>query len=499
MKKSILTLVCCLALILCLSTGSARAEAWYDGLSAEEIVSRLSLEQKASQMVQPACYNISADEMAVYCYGSILSQGAHLNAAEWRDYTAWFQQAAIDSDAGIPYLYGQDDVHGVNYCVGAVYFPQNIGLGAAGDEELMYRIGQITGDEAKLCHMLWNFAPVVAQSVDPRWGRTYESYGANLESIKRLSTAYTRGLLDSGMVVCPKHFFGDGNVAFGTGESRDQPRLMDRGNARLTEAQITELLAVYQAQIDAGAQTIMISFSSLNGMKMHENKAYIDLLKNEMGFKGFIVSDWEAVSQTSAADYFSQVVAVVNAGVDMLMEADHFREARAAIISAVRAGMIPEERVNDAVRRILQVKMDAGILADPLCRQLETVQTVTGSAAYRAVAEEAVEKSLVLLKNEGGVLPLKPGTSVYITGPAANSDRAQCGGWTVGWTGSPENNIPGVTSIQEGLLHVANECGIRVITKAAEADQADVVLLVVGEEPYAEWLGDTADLVCLLY
>ncbi len=485
-----------LAAVLCLSLclGGASAERWYAGLTVEEIVSRLTLEQKASQMVQPACYNINDGEMRQFCYGSILSQGANLNAGEWRDYTAWFQKAALASDAGIPYIYGQDDVHGVNYCLGAVYFPHNIGLGAANDEDLMYRIGKITADEAKLCHMLWNFAPVVAQSGDPRWGRTYESYGSDIEKIKKLSVAYTRGLLEEGLVVCPKHFFGDGNTVFGTGESMDQPRLIDRGDARLSEAEIAELLSVYQAQIDAGAQTVMISFSSLNGVKMHENKEYIDLLKNEMGFTGFVVSDWEAVCQTSPADYFNQVVAVVNAGVDMLMEADHFREARAVIINAVERGLIPEERVDDAVTRIIRVKMAAGVLEDPLCENIETAQQETGSAAYRAVAEEAVEKSLVLLKNEGNALPLKPGTAVYITGPAADHDQAQCGGWTVGWNGSPEKDIPGVTSILEGFRQKADEYGIRVITKESEADQADVILLVVGEEPYAEWYGDTADL-----
>ena len=485
----VLSLIFCLVFCSC----PAGAENRFEGMTAEEIVAGMTLEQKASQMVQPACYNLSGPEMQEFCYGSILSQGAHLNAAEWREYTGMFQRAALASGAGIPYIYGQDDVHGVNYCVGAVYFPQNIGLGAADDEDLMYRIGQITADEAKLCHMLWNFAPVVAQSSDPRWGRTYESYGSDIETIKKLSTAYTHGLLDSGMVVTPKHFFGDGNTLFGTGESRDQPRLIDRGDAQLTGEQIQQLLSVYQAQIDAGAQTVMISFSSLNGVKMHENRQYIELLKNEMGFKGFVVSDWEAVSQTSPDSYFDQVVAVVNAGVDMLMEADHFREARAAIINAVKAGLIPEERVNDAVRRIIQVKLDAGIFEDPMCEDLMTEQDETGSPEYRAVAEEAVEKSLVLLKNEGNILPLKPGTAVYIMGPAADHDQAQCGGWTVGWTGSPEKNIPGLTSIQEGFQMKADEYGIRVITKASEADQADVVLLVVGEESYAEWLGDTAD------
>ena len=485
----ILAAVLCLVCVL-FSTG---AEGRYEGMTAEEIVSTLTLEQKAAQMVQPACYNIDDAEMAALCYGSILSQGAHLDAAGWRAYTASFQRAALSSAAGIPYIYGQDDVHGVNYCVGAVYFPQNIGLGAAGDEDLMVRIGAVTADEAKLCHMLWNFAPCVAQSVDPRWGRTYESYGSDTGDISRLAAAYTRGLTDSGLIACPKHFFGDGNVTYGTGESRDLPRLIDRGDARLTQEEIDDLLRVYQAVIDAGAQTVMISFSSLNGVKMHENKKYIDILKNDMGFTGFVVSDWEAVSQTSPDDYFDQVCAVVNAGVDMLMEADHFREARASIITAVRAGRISEERVDDAVRRIIRVKLDAGIFDDPMCENLTTREAETGSASARALAEEAVEKSLVLLRNEGDVLPLRPGTAVYITGPAADSDRAQCGGWTVDWNGSTVADIPGVTSILEGFKEKAEEYGIRVITKASEADQADVILLVLGEDAYAEWNGDAAD------
>lgn len=479
-------------LLLCMPA-MVGAESRYAGMTAEEITAQLTLEQKASQMVQPACYNLSVLEMQHLCYGSILSQGESLNASGWRNFTAQFQQAALESEAGIPYIYGQDDVHGVNYCAGAVYFPQNIGLGAADDEDLMYRIGKITADEAKLCHMLWNFAPCVAQSADLRWGRTYESYGSDIETIKKLSTAYTRGLTENGLVACPKHFFGDGNVTYGTGECSDQFRLIDRGDASLSEEEIRELISVYEAQIDAGAKTVMISFSSLNGVKMHENKQYIDLLKDKLGPNGFIVSDWEAVSQTSSASYMEQVITVVNSGVDMLMEAEHFREARAVIIAAVKAGVIQEERIDDAVRRIIQVKMDAGVLEDPFCEMIETEQEETGSDAYRAVAEEAVEKSLVLLKNEGNALPLKPGTAVYIMGPAADNDRAQCGGWTVAWNGSPERNISGVTSILEGFRKKADEYGIRVITKQSEADQADVVLLVVGEDAYAEWYGDAKD------
>ena len=493
----LLAAMLCIAGIYSVSaeTGTASATK-YAGMTAEEIVASLTLEQKAAQMLQPACYNMDDVGMQAKCYGSLVSKPYCMSAKEWREYTGWFQDAALSSEAGIPFVFGQDDVHGVGYCENAVIFPHNIGLGAANDEELMYQAGLITGDEAKQCHMLWNLAPVVAQSGDPRWGRTYESYGADIGIISRLSTAYTRGLLDSGMIVCAKHFFGDGNTAMGSSgmEISGVPGLLDRGDARISDEQIQALLSVYQAQIDAGVQTIMISFSSLNGLKMHENKQYIDILKNDMGFQGYIVSDWNAVQLNSQDTYYDQIVATINAGVDMLMEVDRFDEAIECIVTAVIRGDIPEERVDDAVRRIIRVKMDAGILDDPFCENLETRQTKTGSAEYRAVAEKLVEKSLVLIKNEGNVLPLKPGTAVYITGPAADNDQAQCGGWTVDWNSSPEKDITGVTSILEGFQQKADEFGIRVITDASEADQADVILLVVGEQAYAEWHGDTEDM-----
>ena len=491
------TAAICLALILFVLPGisGAKAEskcAQYAGMSAEDIVAQMTLKEKASQMVQPACYQTNPGAMRINCYGSVLSQGEHLNAEEWRKYVNAFQTAALESDAGIPFIYGQDDVHGVGYCVGAVVFPHNIGLGAANDEDLMYRIGKVTGEEARECGMLWNFAPVVAQSADPRWGRTYESYGSDIAMSTRLSTAYTKGLMESGIVACPKHFFGDGNVAFGTGESSDTPRLMDRGDARISDEHIRELLSVYQAQIDAGAQTIMISFSCLNGVKMHENKKYIDILKNEMGFKGYLISDWNAVQQTSPGTYYEQVVTVVNAGVDMLMEVDTADLARDMIVKGVENGDIPEERVDDAARRIIQVKLDAGIFADPF-GETAAPEHETGSEEHRAVAREAVEKSLVLIKNEGGILPLKSGMSVYIMGPAADNEPAQCGGWTVEWFMVSEERIPGVTTILEGFKQKAEEYGIRIITKESEADQADVILLAVGERAYAEWYGDQAD------
>ena len=476
-----------------ISSNGPKYEA-YASMSPEEIVAHLTLEQKAAQMVQPAVYNVNTDDMKANDYGSILSTIGHVGSDEWRYIVDGFQQAAIDSESGIPYIYGQDDVHGVNYCVNAVYFPHNIGQGAANDEELAYQVGLITADEAKLCHMMWNFSPCTAQSVDPRWGRTYESYGSDLATITKLSTAYTKGLIDGGLVACAKHFFADGNVLYGTGEPGGAYMIIDRGDSRLDDNEINELLKVYQAQIDAGVQTIMISHSSLNGVKMHENKEYIMKLKNEMGFEGFIVSDWGSVQHITGGTYAEQVIRSINAGIDMLMETDRFNEARQIIVDAVGSGDITEERINDAVTRIIKVKKDAGLFDDPLLKNIMTEKTETGSPEYRKVAEKLVEESLVLLKNDNDVLPIKSNTKVYITGPAANNGQAQCGGWTLDWNGASSKDVPGVTTIQAAFERYANDYGIEVITDKENAADADMVLLCVGEQAYAEWNGDTEDM-----
>ncbi|MBP5432594.1 BspA family leucine-rich repeat surface protein [Ruminococcus sp.] len=466
----------------------------YAKMTPKQIVEEMTLEQKAAQMVQSIAYMTSDEEMQEQCFGSVYGDAGMYSSAEWRELVDGFQQGAVDSETGIPYIMALDDVHGLGYCRDAVYFPHNIGQGAANDEELAYQVGRITADESKLCHLMWNLYPCVAQSVDPRWGRTYECYSSDLDIITRLSTAYTKGLIDGGVIACAKHFFGDGNVVYGTGEQTDYPRIMDRGDSQLTEEEIDELLKVYQAQIDAGVQTIMVSFSSLNGVKMHENGEYIWKLKNEMGFEGFIISDYQAIEFTSPETYEDQVASAINSGIDMLMEADRYDDARKSIIDAVRNGKISEERINDAVERIIKVKQNAGIFDDPFCENIETVQQETGSMEYRAVAEKLVEKSLVLLKNENETLPIKEGTKVYITGPSADNPRVQCGGWTMGWVESPTKNISGVTTILEAFERYAEDYGIEVITDPEQAENADVVLLCIGETSYAEWYGDTTDL-----
>ncbi len=458
-------------------------------MTAEEITSLLTLDEMAAQMVQPACYYVDEGAMEEYAYGSVLSVAGDFNDKDWIEYIRSLQEATLKSESGIPFIYGQDDVHGVNYCRGAVIFPHNIGIGAANNEELTYKMGQAVADEAKLCGMLWNFSPCVAVATEPRWGRTYESYSSEVSLVKSLSGAYSKGMLDSGLVVCGKHFFADGNITYGSGED---DFLVDRGNAELSDEEIANLLSVYQNLIDKGVQTIMISHSSLNGVKMHENAEYIGKLKNEMGFKGMIVSDWESIHHITGDSLEEQVITSINAGIDMLMEPESFESCREYIVQAVKDGKISEERVTDAVNRIIKVKLDAGIIKDPLMNDMKTVQSEVGSKEYRKLAEQLVEESLVLLKNDNKVLPLKKNMKVYLTGPALENVKAQCGGWTGDWEGS--SSVEGCTTILQGFKDVAEKYGFTIITDEDDAKDADVTILCVGEDSYAEWNGDTEDL-----
>lgn len=465
---------------------------WFSGKTAEEIISEMSLEQKVSQMLQPACYTADYGDMKEWDLGSVFGTpgGSFLTAEEWSETVKEYQKAALSSDTGIPMVYAQDDVHGINYCRGAVIFPHNIGLGAANDPVLMYKIGAAVADEAKMTGMLWNFAPCLAVSTDPRWGRTYESISSDPEITKILGAAYTKGMTEQGVAACAKHFFADGSETWGTAPGG---RLIDRGSAELSEEQTKELLDVYQAQIDAGVQTIMLSYGKVNGIMMHENAEYIRILRENMGFKGLIVTDYEAVQYNTGSTMKDKVAAAINAGVDMLMEPNRYEEVFRLIVEAVGEGMITESRIDEAVIRILQLKIDLGILDDPMQERLETRQKKTGSEEYRLLAEQAVEESLVLLKNEDSVLPIKENIKVYVTGPAANDDRVQCGGWTQAWQGA-EMPVEGSTTILQGLINVGAKKNITILTDPSDAPDADITLLFVGERPYAEWHGDSRDL-----
>lgn len=482
---------------------SAETENKTDSKSVENILNRLTLDQKAAQMVQGAVYNMPDNLMKEKCYGSILSTFGEnfLSDSQWKNMILKYQKEAISSEAGVPYIYGNDQVHGLAGCRGAVIFPHNIGIGAANDKELTYQMGLAVADEAKFTGMLWSFSPCLSAAQDPRWGRTYESFSSETGMVAELGASYSKGLIDGGLLPCAKHFFADGNVLYGTGEnSEGEKRLIDRGDARLSEAEINDLLKVYQAQIDAGVKTIMISHSSVNGIKMHANEKYISILKKDMGFQGFIVSDWNSIHNIPGDNLKDQTITAVNAGIDMLMEDSNFENCRKYIVEAVNEGKISMDRVNDAVSRILTVKKEMGIIDDPMMEKVTTKESSIGSQEYRDLARTLVEESLVLLKNDNNILPIKKGTKLYVTGPAANDVGAQCGGWTFTWLGSTDADnhghkwIPEGKTILDGLNELADEYDLTIITDPAKAADADLTLLCLGEKTYTEWKGDSADI-----
>jgi beta-glucosidase len=462
-------------------------------ISVDKIIASLTLTEKALQMSIAPSFDFSADEMENTPFGGITTGGAgNSTKTDWRTTIYAYQSGALSSNAKIPVMYGFDSVHGVSVCGNAVMFPQSIGIGAANDPELTYKMGRVVADEMKLCGAHWDFFPCIAQATDPRWGRTYESYSTDLGIIETLGISYIKGIIDGGILPCPKHFLGDGNVEFGTGEgnlvlgTNKGEKLIDRGNAVLTEAEIKKHLELYKAMIESGAMSIMLSHSSLNGVKMHENKKYIDILKNDLGFTGIVVADWNSVDYTSGATRKEQVINCVNAGCDMLMQVLSFSESAQYIVDGVNEGLIDEARVNDAVERIIKVKMSLGLFDDT---KSTPKQTEVGSEEYRDIARQLVEKSQVLVKNTGGILPLKSGTKLYITGPAADNVKAQNGGWTLCWLGS--DNVPGTVTIKKALKNIAPTAGIELVDTA---EAADVVLLVIGENAYAEWFGDASDI-----
>lgn len=473
----------------------------YSGMTAEEIVATLTLEQKAAQMVQGALYNLDTDEMDEYCYGSVLSHYGsfpELSLDEWRMITGFYQDAALDSEAGIPMLYGQDSVHGVNFASGCVIFPQPINIGAAHDAELTEEYGAIVGSEMIHTRMIFNFAPLVNNCLDPRWGRTYECYSSENSLCDEMATAFITGQLSEGVIVCPKHFFAEGYVVYGTGEnSEGVNRLIDRGDSQPTEEQIAECLAVYQHMIEIGAQTIMISHTSLWGTKMHENAEYIQMLKNDFEFEGFIISDWDSIEKCSGGSLYENVVLAVNAGVDMLMEAGNYEAARQAIVDAVNNGDITEERVDDAVRRIIQVKIDAGLFDDPYLDNANPTYEFNSDRSHEVARQLAAES--VVPFQLGEYSTIEPGMRVLVIGPAADDTGVLCGGWTYGWEGATDAElgyrcVPEGITILDGLEAAADELGFEVITDPEMADSCDLIVLCLGEETYAEWNGDSVSI-----
>lgn len=481
----------------------------------EELMARMTPEQKVGQLIQADIGSITPNDLHQYPLGSILNGGNSapgddkLTApSEWLALADRFYEASVGGPgaAPVPALWGTDAVHGHNNIPGATIFPHNIGLGAARDPELIRRIGEITALEVRVTGLDWAFSPTVAVSRDARWGRTYESYSENPEVVRQYAVAMVLGLqgtpgtpefLDAAHVLAtPKHFLGDG----GTGGK-------DQGDNLYTEKQLLELDSLgYQAAILAGAQTIMASYSSWHGQKMHGNHALLtEVLKGRFGFEGLVIGDWNGHAQLpgcSAGD----CPAALNAGVDMLMAPDGWKELYRNTLEQVRSGEIPAARVDDAVRRILRVKVLAGAFeraaggADP--RRDSSVAghfELLGGAAHRALAREAVRKSLVLLKNARGTLPLNPHANILVAGSAADDIGMQCGGWTIDWQGdhNTQRDFPGATSVYAGIRAAVTAAG-GTVTLSRDGHfrrRPDAAILVYGESPYAEFEGDRETLV----
>jgi beta-glucosidase len=488
------------------SDSSQPVSEWVDAL-----LSQMTLDEKIGQMTQVEENSLQPGDVTRYFIGSVLSGGGGSRSANsaksWAKTVDGFQQEALATRLGIPIIYGIDAIHGHASLYGATVFPQPIGQGATRNADLVRQIGQVTAEEMLATGIPWNFAPVIAVPQDIRWGRTYESYGEDTDLVSELGVAFIEGLQslpdgytsaedqDLYVLATPKHFLGDGGTTFGSStQFIFKPYLIDQGDMRFDEATIRDLfLPPYQAALDSGAKSVMISFSSWNGTKMHAQKYWIsDVLEGELGFQGFVVSDWGGIDQIDK-DYYKSVVTAISAGVDMNMVPYDYLRFIDTMKKAVEKGDITGERIDEAVRRILTVKFELGLFDHPYADP--TFLDSVGSDEHRALARQAVRQSLVLLKNEDSVLPIAKDTPlIYVAGQGADDIGMQCGGWTTEWQGETGDIQPGTTILQ-GIQAAVSQGGKVEYNARGEFDgMADIGIVVIGEEPYAEGVGDASDL-----
>jgi beta-glucosidase len=484
----------------------------------EELLKQMTLDEKIGQMTQVEKNTNHPGDITKYFIGSILSGGggspANNTVQDWYAMVEGFQNEALETRLGIPLLYGVDAVHGHGNLLNATVFPHNIGLGATNNPELVEKIGRATAEEILATGIPWNFSPVIAVVQDVRWGRTYEGFSEETEIVAALGAAYIRGMqtLKDGdrpapgqtilTLATPKHFIGDGATIWGS--SRTESYKLDQGNMQVPETVLRELfLPPYQSAVQAGALNVMASFSSWKGTKLHaEQHLVTEILKDELGFNGFIVSDWQAMDQIYPDDYYASIVTSVNAGVDMNMVPYDYISFIETMKTAVNNGDLPESRVDEAVRRILRVKFALGLFEHPMPDT--KYQATVRSREHLELARQAVRESLVLLKNENNILPLSKDTPViFVAGEGANNIGLQSGGWTLEWQGKLGNDNEG-TTIFSGLRAAMNS-GTQIeynhdgdFSEFKDADGnpllADVGIVVLSEKLYAEGVGDTADI-----
>ncbi|RJY09871.1 glycoside hydrolase family 3 protein [Aurantiacibacter aquimixticola] len=479
-----------------------------------DIVSRMTLERKIAQLIQPQINSFTAEDMERYRFGSYLNGGnggpygdEFAQASEWLRLADEMYDASVrpmpNGEPIVPVMWGTDAVHGHTNVPGATIFPHNIGLGAAGDPDLVRRIGHATAMEIEVTGIDWNFSPTVAVARNDRWGRTYESYSENPELVATLGAALVEGLqgdpdapgyLGTGRVIATaKHFFGDGGTTNG----------VDQGDVNGDLADLMAVHAVpYPAAIEAGVETIMASFNSINGRKMHGNERLLtDVLRGQMGFDGLVVGDWNGHGQVQGCTVTDCPESLL-AGLDIYMVPDDWRGLMENLIAQVNDGTIPMARVDEAVTRVLRVKYRAGLLGPdsqrPSERGLAGQYELLASPEHRALAREAAARSQVILKNDG-VLPIQPGTNVLVAGSAAHNIAQAAGGWTLTWQGGGElsnDDFPNATSIYDGIAQAAASGGGSATLSADGSYTAtpDVAVVVFGERPYAEFAGDVPDL-----
>jgi beta-glucosidase len=458
-----------------------------------DLMGRMSLDEKLGQMTQAERGSISNAQITQFRIGSVLSGGGSApspnTATSWANMYDGFQNAALATPLAIPLIYGVDAVHGHNNVSGATIFPHNIGLGATRDPALVQNIGRATAEEVSGTGIDWDFAPCLCVARNDRWGRTYESFGERPDLVSSMTTIIT-GLQGSSLsapgsvLATAKHFVGDGGTTGG----------VDQGDTQLSEADLRAIhLPPFQAAVQRGVGAVMISFSSWNGVKMHGNQFLItSVLKGELGFSGFVISDWNAIDQLDGQPGFTatEVRTAINAGIDMVMVPDAWQNFISVLRSEVQAGRIAMSRIDDANRRILTKKFELGLFERPLTDRSFT--STVGNAAHRQLARQAVRESQVLLKNVNNVLPLATANNkIFVAGKSADNIGLQSGGWTISWQGGSGTTTQG-TSILQGIRNtVASTTTVTFNQTGAGIDSSyRVAIAVVGETPYAEGAGD---------
>lgn len=483
------------ALFMLLSFPSCKPPVYLDPAASvnsrvEDLIGRMTLDEKIGQMMQTERVNKSVDSLIKTAFiGSVLSGGGSVpeqnTPAGWVTMYNEMQAAALSTRLKIPVIYGIDAVHGNNNVYGAVIFPHNIGLGATRNPDLVRKCAEITAMEVRATGINWTFSPCIAVVRDIRWGRTYEGFGETTELQVSMAEAAVRGYQGESLgtpdriLASAKHYIADGGTTGGK----------DQGNSEFSEEVLRKIhLPGYIKAIESGVGSVMVSFSSWNGLKCHASKFLVtDLLKGELKFDGFVVSDWEAVKQV-APDFKEAVRLSVNAGVDMFMEPNRTAEFITLLKQLVNEGVVSQSRIDDAVRRILSVKFRMRLFENPYASM--ALADSLGNGYHRSVARQAVRESMVLLKNDKKVLPLsKTSGKILVAGSKSDDLGSQCGGWTITWQGSTGAVTRG-TTVLEAVRNVRGADNVIFSAEGTSKEKADAAIIVVGEKPYAEGAGD---------